>query len=165
MIKPLLFLAYGNPSRGDDALGPLLLDFVLQNLPQQSIEFITDFQLQIEHILDLQNRQLILFADASANCSNAYQLSELRAIKDVSYSSHALSPWALYWVYQSVSHASAPPGFLLSIQGSDFELGAGLSPAAKSNLSAASRFVLQLLNNPNLEYWRQLSCPTGKELY
>ncbi len=57
MSKPILVLGYGNPSRGDDALGPLLLDFIQQHLDTSQFEIVTDFQLQIEHALDLQNRE------------------------------------------------------------------------------------------------------------
>ncbi|MGZ8196374.1 MAG: hydrogenase maturation protease, partial [Methylosarcina sp.] len=68
MTKPVLLFAYGNPSRGDDALGPLLLEFVEAHCDLAEIDLLTDFQLQIEHILDMENRALVLFADASVTC-------------------------------------------------------------------------------------------------
>ncbi|OYV17425.1 MAG: HoxW protein, partial [Methylococcaceae bacterium NSP1-2] len=55
--KLILLLGYGNPSRGDDALGVLLLE----QLPiacLQAVELLTNFQLQIEHALDLKQWQL-----------------------------------------------------------------------------------------------------------
>lgn len=69
---PILLLAVGNPSRGDDAFGPLLaqqLQTWLAAQPadvQQAIELITDQQLMVEHALDLQERVHVLFIDAAA---------------------------------------------------------------------------------------------------
>jgi hydrogenase maturation protease len=154
MIKPLLVLACGNCSRGDDALGPLLLDYIEQ-LDIAAVELITDFQLQIEHALDLQGRELVLFVDASVSASQAFQLSELQAEQDRSYTSHAMSPAAVLHVYQHVTGQIPPPSFLLGIQGSSFELGAGLSEAARHNLQQASDFTRQLLAAPSATAWRQ----------
>lgn len=95
MSKPILVLGYGNPSRGDDALGPMLLDYIQQQLDTSKLEILTDFQLQIEHALDLQNRELVLFIDASVACEDAFTLTELHAAKDKSYTSHAMSPTAV----------------------------------------------------------------------
>ena len=66
--KPLLLLAVGNESRGDDALGPLLARRVQAWLAStgmdSQVEVIEEFQLQIEHTLDIKDRQLLLFVDA-----------------------------------------------------------------------------------------------------
>ena len=43
---PVLVLGFGNRSRGDDALGPLLLDGLSTDLPG-NIELLEDMQLQI----------------------------------------------------------------------------------------------------------------------
>jgi Ni,Fe-hydrogenase maturation factor len=48
-------LGCGNPSRGDDALGPALLDRVEEWLrlhPDRRVVALGDFQLQVEHTLD-----------------------------------------------------------------------------------------------------------------
>ena len=153
MSKPILVLGYGNPSRGDDALGPLLLDYIQQQLDTSQFEVITDFQLQIEHALDLQNRQLVLFIDASVACEEAFKLTELQAAKDKSYTSHAMSPTAVLHVYQSITGKSPPPAFLLSIQGLRFELGEGLSPEAADNFQQACGYLRQLLLKPEVESW------------
>ncbi|MBK7846051.1 MAG: hypothetical protein IPJ73_00935 [Zoogloea sp.] len=59
----LVIFAVGNPSRGDDALGPLLMaELETQSLP--GVTLVTDFQLQIEHALDLDGHDLALFIDA-----------------------------------------------------------------------------------------------------
>ncbi len=155
MTKPILVLGYGNPSRGDDALGPLLLDFIEQHFDLDHIELLTDFQLQIEYALDMQHRELVLFVDASVTCIDAFDFAELKPAKDNSYTTHAMSPSALLQVYQSITGQSPPPSFLLSIQGVSFDLGDGLSGEAASNLREACRFALQLLAKPTITAWRQ----------
>lgn len=155
MTKPILVLGYGNPSRGDDALGPLLLDFVERQFDLARIELLTDFQLQIEYALDLQGRELVLFVDASVACSEAFDFVELQPARDNSYTSHAMSPAAVLAVFQSVTGQHPPPSFLLSIQGLSFELGAGLSDEADGNLRQACMFAERLLLNLTAEAWRR----------
>ena len=64
---PVLIFTYGNPSRGDDALGPFMFD-MLEAYKQETgqlddVDLLTDFQLQIEHAVDLENRRHILFVE------------------------------------------------------------------------------------------------------
>jgi hypothetical protein len=67
--RPLLVLAIGNPSRGDDALGPLFAsargELARRRDRRGQVELLTDFQLQIEHALDLVGRARVVFVDAS----------------------------------------------------------------------------------------------------
>ena len=147
-IKPLLIFAYGNPSRGDDALGPLLLDRLMAQADASRIEFISDFQLQIEYALELAQREQVWFIDAAVIDGSAFSWSLLQPLKDHSYSSHALSPAALLHVYQTITGLPPPPAYLLSIQAISFELGADLSTTAAANLDKAWAFLQQkLLDN------------------
>ena len=64
----LVIFGYGNPSRGDDALGSLLLaraETEVDRLPGLDVALVEDFQLQVEHALDLEDRDLALFIDAA----------------------------------------------------------------------------------------------------
>lgn len=155
---PLLIFGYGNPSRGDDALGPLLLER-LEALNLSHVELLTDFQLQVEHALDLQNRDKVLFIDASVSCTAPYAFSRLKPQKDMSYSSHVMSPAAVLHVYQDM-YGTAPFAYLLEVHGERFELGEPLSLEASSNLDAAFSLLKELCVNPGL-CWLQLGiCPT-----
>ena len=153
--KPVLIFGYGNLSRGDDALGPLLLDYLNDKIDANNIEILTDFQLQVEHALDLENRQLVLFVDAAVNCESSIQFSRLQAIKDKSYSTHAISPTAILQVYQEIIKQPPPPCFLLRIQGISFELGENLSQQAQKNLQHAIQFTEDLLATPEINAWNQ----------
>jgi len=159
LIKPILLFAYGNLSRGDDALGPLLLDFVEQHCDLAQLELLTDFQLQIEHALDLQHRQLVLFADATVSSTSAFSFTQLAPAQDKSYTTHAMSPAAVMSVYKEINKQPPPPCFLLGIKGESFELGSELSVSASDNLQLACRFVEQLLGNPQITNWQALQVP------
>jgi len=152
-----LLFGYGNLSRGDDALGPLFLETIENSVKPvlQSVEILCDFQLQIEHALDLENRELVLFVDASVACVNAFDFVELVPARDDSYTTHAMSPAAVLAVYKNIKKQVPPPCFLLSIKGESFELGEGLSTAAKQHLVAACKFGEELLAHLNSFTWRQ----------
>lgn len=159
-IPGILIFGYGNPSRGDDALGPLLIER-LENLLDADvrrraggIEWLTDFQLQIEHALDLAGRRLVLFADAHVDCPEPYQFSRIEPAADPSYSTHAISPASVLHVYRNYHGNAPPPCFLLGIRGHGFELGEGLSPAAERHLTAALELVRDLCLHPELDYWQ-----------
>lgn len=149
----MLIFGYGNPSRGDDALGPMLLER-LEVLDLAHIELLTDFQLQVEHALDLQNRERVLFADASVSCAAPYAFSRLQAGKDASFTSHVMSPMALLHAYQNL-YGAPPPAYLLEIRGQQFELGEPLSLEAAANLDVSFDFVKRLCSDLSLRAWEK----------
>ena len=157
---PLLILACGNPSRGDDALGPRLLELLEADRAAGRIpdrfETLTDYQLQIEHALDLEGRELVLFVDAAVSGVSPFEFTHLQPQRDRSFSSHALSPAAVLAVYVQVTSIAPPPAFQLAIQGHRFELGEGLSPAAESHLKTTRDFMRDLLRHIDSGYWQQM---------
>jgi len=142
MIKLLLF-GYGNPGRGDDALGPELIGRIAQ-LQLAGVECQNDMQLQVEHVTDLATCEQVLFIDADMSCAEPFDLSEIRAVKDDSYTSHAMNPSALLHAYRQVYGRDAPPAFLLRIRGYDFALGDPVGDQAAANLEAATNLVYNL---------------------
>ena len=155
MIKPVLVLGYGNPSRGDDAVGPLLIDYLSQfDLP--SIDLLTDFQLQIEHVLDISNRQLVLFIDAGVSQTQPLLLQPVFPEKSYHLSTHALSPQQLLGIYQHVTGSLPPLSYLLVIKASHFELGQTLSPDMQKHFLQACQLLKQMLDNPCADHWQSL---------
>lgn len=139
MSAPILIFSWGNPSRGDDALGPLFAEVVqAQGLAGTDVDYLTDFQLQVEHALDLHERKAVLFVDASTRTDGpAVSLERIWPEEDHSFSSHALSPQAVLHVFQELQDIAPPPAWQLAIRGESFELGQGLSAAAETHLQAA----------------------------
>lgn len=135
-VAPILVFGWGNPSRGDDALGPLFVERIeALNLP--GVECLTDFQLQVEHALDLQGRRKILFVDASLAADDPFTASSIGPARDPSFTSHAMSPQAVLQVYAELEDDEPPPTWLLGIRGERFELGEPLSAEAAARLEAA----------------------------
>ena len=149
MTAPTLVFGWGNPSRGDDALGPLVVasfEALAARHPEWGeIECLTDYQLQVEHALDLQGRRRVLFVDASLNAPPPCSVQRITAEKDASFTTHAMSPQAVLRVYAEIDDGEPPPAWLLAIRGERFELGKDIGEAARGNLAealeAAARWI------------------------
>ena len=153
---PVLVFTWGNPSRGDDALGPALYERLQEirsagRLP--GVDLLTDFQLQIEHALDLRERDRVIFVDASLGVAAPFDFRLLQAERDVSFTTHAMSPGAILSVFAQVEQQPPPPAFLLSIRGYEFGLGQPLSTDANRHLGAACEFILPLLVANGIREW------------
>jgi len=142
VTAPLLIFGWGNPSRGDDALGPLFVERI-EALQLPGVECLTDFQLQVEHALDLHGRSRILFVDASIDAETPFTATRIEAAKDDSFTTHAMTPQAVLHVYRELEDADAPPTWLLAIRGEHFELGEAPSAAALEHLAAALAWAQQ----------------------
>ncbi len=145
----ILVFAIGNESRGDDALAPLLLrdldEWMGARGLDERVELIEDYQLQVEHVTDLVGRDAVLFVDADMSCDPPFHFSEIAADHDNSYTSHAMTPFALLHAYHKVYNMGAPRSFLMRIRGYGFELGEKLSNEADANLVQAKAKVRQWL--------------------
>jgi len=157
--KPLLLLAVGNESRGDDALGPFLARRVQAWLAStgldSQVEVIEEYQLQIEHTLDIMDRQLLLFVDAGQETMTPYTFYAARAARLDGHTSHALAPETLLGVYAQVHQASPPPAFILCLAGTGFDLGEPLSAAASLHLEQGFAFCRGLFEQPTPDFWSE----------
>ena len=149
----VVVLGWGNVTRTDDALGPLLMERV-QRAQLQHVTVVEDFQLQIEHALDLQGHGLALFADAGFRSPAPFTFFQTAPRAGMAFSSHRLAPEAVLDIYERVMGETPPPAFVLSVAGEDFSVGGSLSAAASQRLELASDFLLQLLRFPSLENWQ-----------
>lgn len=151
MTRPMLVFGWGNRSRGDDALGPLCVERLRSALSDRDdIEFLDDYQLMVEHALDLGGRERVLFIDASLGCAPPFETLQLRPAADGSLSSHALSPQALLQVYRELHDEDPPPCTLLALRGLRFELGEPPSAAALAHLDAALQWAVSWLSRPQV---------------
>jgi hydrogenase maturation protease len=149
MTAATLVFAWGNPSRGDDSLGPRFAEGLaamsLERPDWGAVEFLTDFQLQIEHALDLQNRSRILFVDASVDCQEPFAVSRVQPARDATLGSHAMTPQAVLHVYRQVLGEAPPPTWQMAIRGVSFDLGEDLSGEAGRNLKSALHWASEWL--------------------
>ena len=160
MAAHIVLFGYGNASRGDDALGPLLLERAeawLEGQPQLRVRTVADFQLQIEHALDLRGADLALFVDADESCAAPCVLRRALPSQDATYSTHALSPEAVLFVCRDVTGGAPPPSYILGVRGERFELGEPLTAPAIANLEAAWTLLQALLLDGRGEAWDALA--------
>lgn len=153
-VPPLLVLAWGNPSRGDDALGPLLAERLLVHAEAAPltgrVEVLTDFQLQVEHALDLVGRERVLFVDAALDLAEPFAVRPLQPARGGGLGSHALAPEAVLQVYQDLHGYAPPPATLLAIRASRFELGAPPGVQALSDLDQAIAWACRWLSGEHI---------------
>ena len=157
-VVPVVVIACGNPSRGDDALGPLLLGYLQTWLDEEGLadgfELISDFQWQVEHALDLVGRRLALFVDAGQQTPAPFVFRQIGARAGVIPGTHALSPEAVLSVLARISQQPAPAAFVLCVAGASFELGEGLSPAAARNADCAFELLKNLCRVSRFDAWQ-----------
>ena len=147
-----LVFGIGNPSRGDDALGSAFVERLGQWLDQpvhdhslpMELVLETDFQCQVEHALDLAGKAGAIFVDASLDAPAPFQVTKLQPDFDATHTTHALSPACVLAVAQNIGQ-TLPPCWLLAIPGSQFELGADLSPESSAALELALQRTLASL--------------------
>ena len=144
---PILIFTWGNPSRGDDALGPALFDMLEAHKRDtdelQEVDVLTDFQLQIEHAVDFEGRDCIIFVDASIDCEEPFEMQPLEVQRDDTFTTHAMSPASVLSVYKQVNGCEPPPAFLLVIRAYEFGLGREMGEQAKANLQKAYHYILK----------------------
>ncbi len=149
MTAPIVVFAVGNPSRGDDAIGPGLCARLEKWLAREGLseraELIEDFQLNIEHALDLAGRELALFIDAGENTPAPYVFEQIYPAAIPSHSTHALPPQAVLQVFRQTEGREPPPSFVLCVRGECFELGEGLSAEALDRMDEAMNRLEQLI--------------------
>jgi hydrogenase maturation protease len=157
MVAPVLIFAVGNESRGDDALGVLLMReldvWIADGKNTGQFELLEDFQLQIEHALDLKDRRVVLFIDAGVGTLSPFSFYRAQPLDEPVLYSHALAPEALLDVYAQYYREAPPNAFILCVRGRSFELGEGLSPEAEENLAAGVSFCKLLLQDPESGVW------------
>ena len=148
MPAPLLVIGIGNPSRGDDALGPLFIEraeiLLADELARGQVQLLTDFQLQIEHAVDLVGRARVVFVDATVVTDPPFSYSRLTARGRPGHTTHAMRPEQVLDTYRQLG-GEPPEAWLLEIGGESFALGDALSEGAAQNLDAALAFFVDEL--------------------
>jgi hydrogenase maturation protease len=160
----VVVLGWGNDARGDDALGPLLLRRLAESAPP-GVETIEDYQLQVEHALDLEGFDAALFVDASRGLSEPFAFREIAPAAARTPNTHALTPEAVLDVYVRVQGRAPPAAFVLALRGVEFELGASLSETGAHALEAATAFCATLMASRTLEDWRRLAAEAQGRLW
>ena len=137
MRKPMLVLAWGNPSRGDDGLGWAFAETLLGHAGA-SLEIDVDYQLQIEHAARMAEGRGVLFVDAASAGPSPYDLRPLAPRHHRGFSSHHVPPEELLGLAIEL-FGQLPLAWLLAIRGYEFDqFGERLSEAARRKRTPSS---------------------------
>jgi hydrogenase maturation protease len=146
-----LVLAWGNPGRLDDGLGPAFAEratgWLLRDVVVQS-----DYQLQVEDAHEAALYQRVVFVDADRTGPEPFRFERLRPLESgIGFSTHSVSPGAVLALARDLFGAE-PEAWLVGIRGYTFdEFGERLSDRARANLDAAANYLQRALNSGNFE--------------
>lgn len=145
----VLLIAYGNPGRQDDGLAPLLAER-LERLNITDVEIDTDYQLTVEHALEISQVDIVIFADATEEDIEPFYFRPVSFDEpgaNLSFSTHSISPQAVLKLSDELFQSKAK-AYLLGIRGYDFsQIAEGLSSLALDNLNQAEAFITPLLQS------------------
>jgi hydrogenase maturation protease len=143
-----LIIGYGNPLRGDDALGWDIAGRLATGIQNESVEVLALHQLTPELSERISEVDLVVFIDSShvgqpgnwtcetlepnGTCSNTL--------------GHHLTPMSLLAYAQAVFEAS-PRALLVSVAGNSFDCRQELIPAVAMALPAVEQFVRDQIRN------------------
>ncbi len=137
-------LAYGNPGRQDDGLGPAAAEVLAGlGLPEVTVE--ADYQLAVEDAAQIAEHDAVVFIDAARGGTETYTLSRVEPLRQACFSTHHSQPGALLDLAAEI-YGQTRPGFLLAIRGYEFDdFEERLSDGARRNLKLAMAFLAGLL--------------------
>lgn len=140
----VLLIGFGNPGRGDDGLGPALVES-LESSPPKGLELIGDYQLTIDLAYDIAPFETVVFADADRSGPAPFSLRTVAPEPPRSFTSHSQTPEGVLYTARALFGARSR-GYLLGIRGYRFDsFSEVLSPDARSNLNASREFLINRL--------------------
>jgi hydrogenase maturation protease len=140
-----LVIGIGNPGRGDDGLGPALVE-LLEAAGLEGIVFDSNYQLNVEDALACSEHETVIFADASETAEAPFSFTELEPSYEIAFTTHELSPGSVLALCEEL-YGRRPKAWTLAIRGHEWDIGEGLSPQAEINLSSALAFLLGRLKS------------------
>ena len=156
--KKVLIIGIGNPGRGDDGLGPELIERLRRDPRQNSqthielghpnsayvCEFEFRYQLNVEDAYTIKDYPFVIFADAAMTGDEGAALTEVFPSDAIAFTTHRMSPASVLALCHEL-YGLTPKAYILSIRGYHWELGEGLSSRAEANLNLALAIVRKFL--------------------
>lgn len=135
----------GNRSRGDDAAGPLILDWLADQPPPPGGWLLLEvFQLQPEHVLDMAQGRQVLFVDADLGLTaqTPWRLEPCTPETHLAAFSHYLTPAQLLGVFAQIFGSPAPTAWVWHLRAEQLNLGHPPSLALHHTLNQLERYGL-----------------------
>jgi hydrogenase maturation protease len=136
-------VGYGNPHRRDDGLGPYILAQLESALAGcEAVRTMTCHQLIPELVEEIEGADLLILVDASAlQVTGGLEWREVKPdLGQWHPVTHQLTP-SFFLGLADALYKRHPMTWLVSVQGEDFELGEGLSLAARKRAIRAAEEI------------------------
>ena len=146
--RPILVYGYGNPGRQDDGLGVALVERLeawAKAEARDGLVFDSNYQLNAEDALALAESRAVVFVDAAKLGKAPFEFRELAPQKEISFSTHAMSPESVLALAAELYDAH-PPAWMLAICGYEWAPNEPLTSAALANLAAACTHLQEWLD-------------------
>jgi hydrogenase maturation protease len=135
-----LVIGIGNPGRGDDGLGPKLVEH-LESAGLEGVDLDSNYQLNVEDALACSRHEAVIFVDAGESGDVPFTFTGLEPGREIAFTTHELSPASVLALCEEL-YGRRPEAWVLAVRGYEWDLVEGLSPRAEINLSAALAFLL-----------------------
>jgi hydrogenase maturation protease len=147
----ILIYGYGNPGRQDDGLGIRLteeLDNWAHEKGIDDVTFDTNYQLNAEDALLASEHDVVIFVDAAKNGDETFNFNPISPGRRISFTTHAMSPESVLALCEEL-YKKTPKAYMLSINGSSWEVAEAMTGEAERNLGLALEFLKQKIQRPD----------------
>jgi hydrogenase maturation protease len=140
-----LVLAYGNPAREDDGIGPAAAEY-LEKLSIEGVTVDVDYQLSIEDALAVTEHDRAIFIDAAAEGDAPFVFNRIEPDNSCTFTSHAVMPSGIAALAETLA-GGKQECYLLGIRGYSFAMfKEEMTAEASHNLQQAMEFLVPILN-------------------
>jgi len=134
----LLVIGIGNPTRGDDAVGPAVAEAVTLRWPGRA-RVLDVHQLTPELVQSVAEAGRVVFVDADTAATKVMAV-KIRPVVPCAPASHRLDPEGLLALADQL-FAASPDAWLVSVPAMHLEFGIGLSPIAARSIEVAASWI------------------------
>lgn len=139
----VLIVGYGNSLRGDDGLGPYIVEQIA-GLHWPDVRTRVLLQLAPELAEEVAQADLAIFVDASMNTVDAVRVQAANELDQTDGMTHVSEVATILQLAGNVFGRS-PPTWVVSVAGVNFSMGEVLSPRGKHNARQALGCVRELI--------------------
>lgn len=151
-VKKCLIIGYGNTLRGDDGLGPYIVEHIQDAVAPYgaTVRTMTLHQLDVTLASQIPEVDMVFFVDARADDSE--ELVRIEQIEPAAepvglhHTSHTISVPVLLRIALD-SYGAAPLCFCLMPKGYDFSIGEIISPRARIAAACARNRIIEILRS------------------
>lgn len=138
-MSALLVIGYGNTLRGDDGVGPRVVEAV-RELRLPGVRTMTCQQLSPEHAEPISRAEVVVFVDASVDSRDEVQWRPLVPTDSSQLMAHAADPRTMLALSRDV-FGHTPKAWWLTIPAINLEFSESLSPFAEQGLAEAVSII------------------------